>query len=54
LKGIGLPALGILANATGAAKVKKLGTGHNMPWPAEIRDVLTRYGQSDQGFGLPS
>jgi sugar/nucleoside kinase (ribokinase family) len=53
LKGLDLPALGTLANATGAAKVRKLGTGHNMPWPAEIREVLTRYGEGDQDFGLP-
>lgn len=53
LKGLELPALGILANATGAAKVQKLGTGHNMPWPAEIRQVLDRYGEGDQDFDLP-
>jgi sugar/nucleoside kinase (ribokinase family) len=53
LRGLDLQALGILANATGAAKVQKLGTGHNMPHPAEIRQVLARYGESDQGFSLP-
>lgn len=53
LKGLDLPALGTLANAAGAAKVQKLGTGHNMPWPAEIRRVLARYEGSDQGFDLP-
>jgi sugar/nucleoside kinase (ribokinase family) len=54
LKGLDLPALGTLANATGAAKVRKLGTGHNMPWPAEITEVLARYGEGDQDFGLPT
>lgn len=40
LKGLPLYALGQLANATGAAKVKKLGTGHNMPTLPEIQAVL--------------
>jgi sugar/nucleoside kinase (ribokinase family) len=53
LKGLDLPALGTLANATGAAKVRKLGTGHNMPWPAEIRQVLNRYGEGERDFDLP-
>jgi sugar/nucleoside kinase (ribokinase family) len=53
LRGLDLPALGTLANAAGAAKVQKLGTGHNMPWPAEIRKVLTRYGDGEYDFGLP-
>lgn len=44
LKGLPLTALGTLANATGAAKVQKLGTGHNMPTQAEIRAVLERFG----------
>jgi sugar/nucleoside kinase (ribokinase family) len=54
LKGLDLPALGTLANATGAAKVRKLGTGHNMPWPAEIRQVLDRYEDGHQDFDLPA
>jgi sugar/nucleoside kinase (ribokinase family) len=53
LKGFDLPALGTLANATGAAKVRKLGTGHNMPWPAEIRQILDRYEEGYQDFDLP-
>lgn len=53
LRGLDLPALGTLANAAGAAKVQKLGTGHNMPWPAEIRKVLTRYGDGEYDFGMP-
>lgn len=44
LKGLSLAALGTLANATGAAKVQKLGTGHNMPTRAEVRAVLERFG----------
>jgi ribokinase len=37
--------LGILANATGAAKVKKRGTGRNLPTMAEIRELLEDQGQ---------
>lgn len=36
-----LEKIGILANATGAAKVKKLGTGHNMPMMDEIAAMLS-------------
>jgi len=39
-----LQALGDLGNATGAAKVRKLGTGHNMPTIAEVNDMLRRFG----------
>lgn len=52
LRGLPLPALGKLANATGAAKVQKLGTGHNVPTPDEIRDVLARNSE-DVAFLLP-
>lgn len=44
LRQLPLPALGALANATGAAKVQKLGTGHNVPTLDEIRKVLLRFG----------
>lgn len=44
LNGFSLQALGTLANATGAAKVKKLGTGHNMPTLAEIAEVMGEHG----------
>ena len=40
LRGLTLAELGMLANATGAAKVAKLGTGHNMPTLAEIGRIL--------------
>jgi sugar/nucleoside kinase (ribokinase family) len=43
LGGMNLGALGILGNATGATKVTKLGTGHNMPTLAEIRATLNRF-----------
>lgn len=43
LKGLSLEAMGVLANATGAAKVRKLGTGRNMPRLAEIREMLDRF-----------
>jgi sugar/nucleoside kinase (ribokinase family) len=39
-----LEALGDLGNATGAAKVLKLGTGHNMPTVAEVNQMLRRFG----------
>jgi sugar/nucleoside kinase (ribokinase family) len=41
-----LRSLATLANATGAAKVTKLGTGHNMPTMTEIADVLKSNGQN--------
>lgn len=44
LRGVDLPTLATVANATGAAKVQKRGTGHNMPTRAEIAAVLTRFG----------
>lgn len=43
LKGLDHRALGILGNATGATKVQKLGTGHNMPTLEEIRATLKRF-----------
>lgn len=39
-----LEKLAVLANATGAAKVQKLGTGHNMPTLKEIAAVLENNG----------
>ena len=39
-----LQTLGDLGNATGAAKVLKLGTGHNMPTVAEVNAMLRRFG----------
>jgi sugar/nucleoside kinase (ribokinase family) len=39
-----LESLAVLANATGAAKVMKLGTGHNMPRSQEIAAVLEANG----------
>ncbi|MBK7218691.1 MAG: carbohydrate kinase family protein [Candidatus Promineofilum sp.] len=47
-----LQALGDLGNATGAAKVLKLGTGHNMPTVAEVNEMLRRFG-SDVAITLP-
>jgi sugar/nucleoside kinase (ribokinase family) len=44
-RGLDLEDLGTLANAVGAAKVQKLGTGHNMPNIHEIRKVLERFGK---------
>lgn len=43
LRGLPLDALGALANATGAAKVRKLGTGVAMPSLNEIREMLRRF-----------
>jgi sugar/nucleoside kinase (ribokinase family) len=45
-----LEATGKLANATGAAKVQKLGTGHNVPTVEEIRAILERFGIEDEGL----
>jgi sugar/nucleoside kinase (ribokinase family) len=44
LNGYDLQALGDLGNATGAAKVLKLGTGHNMPTVTEVNQMLRRFG----------
>ncbi len=43
LNDLSLEALGRLANATGAAKVLKIGTGHQVPREAEIRAVLDQF-----------
>ena len=43
LKDFSLEALGTLANATGNAKVLKIGTGHQVPTTAEIRAVLDQF-----------
>lgn len=43
LKGLPLSKLGALANAAGAAKVRKLGTGHNVPTEEEIQAMLDQY-----------
>ena len=40
LNDLSLKEMGMLANATGAAKVQKLGTGHNMPTMLDIKKVL--------------
>lgn len=50
LREMDLESLGTLANATGAAKVQKLGTGHNMPTLEEVRSVLKRYGREAEGL----
>jgi sugar/nucleoside kinase (ribokinase family) len=44
LRKMDLPTLAAVANATGAAKVQKMGTGHNMPTRHEIAAVLARFG----------
>lgn len=41
---LSLEDMGALANAVGAAKVQKLGTGRNMPTVTEVRAVLERFG----------
>lgn len=46
LNRFGLQELGDLGNATGAAKVLKLGTGHNMPTVAEVDAMLRRFGSN--------
>lgn len=44
LRRFDLQTLGDIGNATGAAKVLKLGTGHNMPTVAEVNEMLRRFG----------
>ncbi len=43
LNNLDLQTMSVLANATGATKVQKLGTGHNMPTVDEIRATLGRF-----------
>jgi ribokinase len=43
LNDLSLEALGTLANATGNAKVLKIGTGHQVPRTGEIRAVLDQF-----------
>ena len=50
LRRLPLPALGTLANAVGAAKVQKLGTGRNVPTRDEVHAVLRRFGVDDAGL----
>ncbi len=50
LHGLPLADLGTLANATGAAKVQKLGTGHNLPTLDEIRAMLERFDVNPAGL----
>ncbi len=45
LNGLPLPSLGVLANAIGAAKVQKRGTGLNVPTRSEVLAVLKRFGE---------
>jgi sugar/nucleoside kinase (ribokinase family) len=54
LKKFDLEQTGRLANATGAAKVQKTGTGHSMPTAGEIREVLTRFGMEWQDILPPN
>jgi sugar/nucleoside kinase (ribokinase family) len=50
LNGLALAALGTLANVTGGAKVRKMGTGHQVPTLDEIRAVLEQFGQRVAGW----
>jgi len=45
-----LKKIGRLANATGAAKVQKLGTGHNMPTMQEVAALLKNVGQTPKDY----
>lgn len=49
----GLPMLDSarLANATGAAKVMKRGTGRNLPEMSDIQALLRRFGEEIEGWG---
>lgn len=46
LNNFDLQSMGDLGNATGAAKVLKLGTGHNMPSVDEVNAMLRRFGSN--------
>ena len=48
LQGLDLEDLGTLANAVGAAKVQKIGTGFNVPTMEEIHSMLERFGKDVQ------
>ncbi len=50
LNDFSLPDLGALANATGSAKVLKIGTGHQVPTTAEIRAVLEQFNLKVSGW----
>ncbi len=50
LRKMPLAKMGILANAVGAAKVLKLGTGRNVPTRAEVRVILKRFGVDEAGL----
>jgi sugar/nucleoside kinase (ribokinase family) len=50
LRALPLADLGTLANATGAAKVQKLGTGHNLPTLDEVRAMLERFNVDPAGM----
>jgi sugar/nucleoside kinase (ribokinase family) len=52
LRGLPLRALGTLANATGAAKVQKLGTGRNMPTLEEVEAIIQRFDVDDDPLAL--
>lgn len=53
LRGLPLEKLAVLGNATGAAKVQNIGTGHNMPSLQQIAVVLEHNG-ADPASHLPS
>ena len=50
LRKMPLAAMGVLANAVGAAKVLKLGTGRNVPTRGEVRAILRRFGVPEAGL----
>jgi len=50
LQNLTLEALGTLANATGGAKVLKIGTGHQVPTVLEIQALLERFNQKVAGW----
>jgi sugar/nucleoside kinase (ribokinase family) len=50
LRKMPLAKMGALANAVGAAKVLKLGTGRNVPTRAEVRAIFKRFGVDAAGL----
>ncbi len=52
LADIGIESMATLANAAGAAKVRKRGTGHSMPTIAEILSIVEEAGGDTSGWNL--
>ena len=54
LEKLGIESMATLANAAGAAKVRKRGTGHSMPTIAEILSIVEEASGDSSGWNLES